>query len=111
MFLKYLCPACNRYFELGDDISSNEARCPDCGGEVRISKAKFIGVPKNQASTIDFQVILVGYLLSIIVPVVGFVLGIYFLFKNEIQHGVLCMLISLVGGGLWAIALHVLKFI
>src|SRR5664280_2655386 len=39
MFLKYLCPACNRYVELGDDISPVDARCPHCGGEVHRSQA------------------------------------------------------------------------
>lgn len=39
MFLKYLCPTCNRYIEVGDDIPPAEACCPDCGGALQRSQA------------------------------------------------------------------------
>jgi hypothetical protein len=100
MFLKYLCPTCNRYFELGDEISETEARCPDCGGEAKKSQAKFIPTSKYKTSTIESQIVL-GYWLSILVPIVGFVFGAFLLFKNQIRHGVLCMVVSLISNALW----------
>jgi hypothetical protein len=101
MLLKYLCPSCNRYFELGDEISEAEARCPSCGGEAKISQAKFIPAQSIPTSKVEPRVIAFGYLLSIIVPIVGFVFGIFFLFKNQILHGALCMIVSLISADLW----------
>jgi|SRR5665213_668385 len=100
MFLKYLCPNCNRYFELGDEIHQAEARCPNCGGEAKLSQAKFIPVPIQKTSTFESQITM-GYWLSILVPIVGFVFGGFLLFKNQIRHGVLCMIISLISNALW----------
>jgi DNA-directed RNA polymerase subunit RPC12/RpoP len=101
MLLKYLCSTCNRYFELGDEIPEMEARCPDCGGEAKKSQAKFIPVLKQEIPTVGSQVIAVGCLLSILVPIVGFIFGVFFLFKNQILHGALCMIVSLISTGLW----------
>ena len=101
MFIKYLCPTCNRYLELGDDISPSEARCPDCGGEVQKSTVKFVFNPKKAAGNVPSKRIAVGYLLALLIPLIGFVVGIYFLAKDEFRHGIGCMLVSLIGDGLW----------
>ncbi|HEY1718571.1 MAG TPA: hypothetical protein VGH42_09820 [Verrucomicrobiae bacterium] len=101
MLLKYLCLNCNRYFELGDEIHEADARCPDCEGEVKLSQAKFAPVPIQKTPTVESRVIAVGYLLSILVPIVGFIFGVFFLFKNQILHGALCMIVSLISTGLW----------
>lgn len=70
MFLKYLCPACNRYVELGDDISPADVRCPHCGGEVHRSQA-----PSRRIADISMP----GYVKWMaLVLVLLFAVGLYF---------------------------------
>ena len=109
MIIKYLCPRCNAYCELGDDIPEDQLLCPQCGGEVQKSKARYvsnINVPgqNNPTDSPNQRLILLSYLFAIIVPFVGFILGLYLLFKkDEIMSGVFCMIASFVSVGLWSL--------
>lgn len=55
---------------------------------------------KSQA-VLSREMIGIGYLLALLLPLVGFVVGIYFLTKNQFNHGIGCMIVSLIGSGLW----------
>jgi hypothetical protein len=105
MVIKYLCPSCNRYCEIADDALLEEIRCPNCGGEVHQSQAKYVFTPTDAAAERWSKIILAGYLLSVVVPLVGFIFGVFLLFRSQILHGVLCMVASIVSSVLWIVAL------
>jgi len=104
MILKYLCPTCNRYFELGDEVPEAEANCPSCGGLAQRSQARYIPRAPQAAPAVASQIIGLGYFMALLFPLIGFVFGAFFLFKQEVRHGGLCMVVSLLGAGLWVLA-------
>lgn len=101
MILKYLCPTCNCYFELGDEIPETDARCPSCGEQAQKSQARFAPTRPQNASTAASKTIALGYLMALLFPLVGFVFGAFFLFKDQVKHGALCMIVSLISSSLW----------
>ena len=56
---------------------------------------------KNELSDELKKLVLAGYLLSILIPVVGFFYGIFLMFKDAVAHGVACMIVSLIFNYLW----------
>ena len=75
------CPHC------GSELQFQEAEiCPKCG--VRIKDA-----PKKDTE-IDTKTIIISYVVAAIIPLIGFVLSIYFLIKGKILHFIGLLVVS-----------------
>ena len=64
--------------------------------------------PTAAQGTVTDKMIGIGYLLAFFIPIIGFIVGIYFLAKNQFGHGIGCMIVSLCSNGLLFFALRVL---
>ena len=115
--LTFPCPFCNESLEVAAADVGKLAPCPHCGEEIPLEKpvqedfaikssnmAQYQHVRNRSAAhaaasgtTPELQqLIKVGYLLAIVLPLVGFFFGFYLMFKNRPTEGVVCMVLSLV---------------
>jgi predicted RNA-binding Zn-ribbon protein involved in translation (DUF1610 family) len=123
--VKFLCPLCGGNLEIAAENVGQFAPCPHCGEEIPLEKpaqedfvikssnlAQYQQV-RNRAATQAAtgttpelkQLVKVGYLLAIIMPLIGFFIGLFLLFKNRPLDGILCMVLSLIFSGIWAAVL------
>jgi hypothetical protein len=109
------CPLCGFELKVPSDRIGQLSTCEQCKEEItldlpnsglsnqpgygRLSPATMAFI-STQAGVSDKQ-IGIGYLLAIIIPLIGFVIGIYFLSKNQFGHGICCMIVSLIANALW----------
>jgi predicted RNA-binding Zn-ribbon protein involved in translation (DUF1610 family) len=102
------CPTCAIELEIEDSLYDQVFECPNCKTEVMIPKRRM--VPRvvvarpmimSRPETVSQGNIIAGYALAVIVPFIGFFVGIYLLAKKEPGHGVACMAISILAAVIW----------
>jgi len=88
--------------------------CPHCGLETKlfvpVLGAAPTGLPGQQPQAEHpggSGAVICGYLLSFLLPLAGFFLGIYLMAKKKPGHGVTCMVLSVVMSFFWVAALSV----
>jgi len=110
------CPDCGR------EVSKRAAACPHCGapitgvspaintnGTIRFKQSLTARTPNlpqapwapAEAESVGDGNIAAAYIISIIVPFVGFFVGIYLMAKKEPGHGVACMALSIFSFFVW----------
>lgn len=84
----------------GKELFDEAVVCMYCG----VKTDNFEKAMSDSAQTIEPEVVqdnpvkkalIVGYITAVLIPLVGFILGIYVLFKNRVLHGVGIITISL----------------
>ena len=103
MLIKSRCEHCQAEFE--DEGLERTVICPSCGKETRILpvRSRYVAIrPSVESSEFD-TVILWGYLLAILLPVIGFFIGLYLVLKKQHGHGVAAMALSFVAGAIWLV--------
>jgi predicted RNA-binding Zn-ribbon protein involved in translation (DUF1610 family) len=102
------CPTCNVELEIEDSAYDQVFECPKCKTDVIIPKRRMVPrvvaprpVIASRPETVSQGNIIAGYALAVIVPFIGFFVGIYLLAKKEPGHGVACMAISILAGFIW----------
>ena len=112
------CPACETELELEDADYGAMFACPQCGTDViiekrrtgpRIARQRPIVVrpaPSQPAPSVSGGNIAAAYILSVIMPLIGFFAGIYLMAKKEAGHGVACMGISALSFLIWVSILN-----
>jgi DNA-directed RNA polymerase subunit RPC12/RpoP len=102
MLIKAQCEHCQSEFE--DEGLEKTVWCPSCGKETHIYAKGSDYSFKPNVETADFDgIIALGYVLAIVLPAVGFFVGVYLLFKNQHGHGAAAMAMSVVFGAIWAL--------
>lgn len=111
MIIKVQCQYCHQDFE--DEGMERTTFCPHCGKETLIFEHT-----KPQSAELLFQqrksvagfghgearydsIIFAGYLSAIVIPLVGFFIGIYLMAKGEHGHGVAAMALSVIASLVW----------
>ena len=86
----------------GNQMMDQADVCPKCGV-----------VPKNVATaksgTVGGRTIVYSYILAIVLPLFGFIAGIYLLCKKQAGHGVACIVISIIAACLINLAMFALE--
>ena len=108
MLIKAQCEHCQSEFE--DEGFEKTVWCPSCGKETHIYAKGSDYSFKPSAETTDFDgIIAFGYVMAVLMPVIGFFTGVYLLCKNQHGHGAAAMAMSGVFSALWALILiHIL---
>jgi len=106
MLIKAQCEHCKGEFE--DEGLEKTVWCPLCGKETHVrAKGSDYSFKPNVENTDYDGMIMAGYALAILLPVVGFFIGLYLILKNQTGHGVAAMALSCLAGTLWtALFLH-----
>lgn len=82
--------------ECGEKVSPRAVICPSCGVET--------GVPRSDqkpTSSVSDGTIMGGYICSFLIPVVGFIVGIYCLAKDKAGHGIGMLVVSILSSWFW----------
>lgn len=72
--------------------------CPDCGREVSLNAASCPHCGARSRAGADRSTIRLAYVFAILIPIVGIILGIILITKNEPSHGAAAIAISIVVG-------------
>jgi hypothetical protein len=103
------CPYC------AEEIRRDAVKCKHCGEFLNGSRRTQSSAPAPpyayqpidaQPKTVSEGNIAAAYILAIIVPFIGFFVGLYLLAKKEPGHGVACMAISVFAFFLWCALLR-----
>ena len=112
---KIPCPFCQGEIKVPADHIGELSSCPHCKEEITLDLPNY-EPNRNYSATspatvaqvtngVSQERIAIGYLVALIVPLIGFVIGIYFLAKNQFGHGIGCMIVSLIANTLWFLAI------
>lgn len=108
MLIKAQCEHCHSEFE--DEGLEKTVFCSSCGKETHIyAKGSDYSFKPNIESDEFDKIIAIGYLMAVILPVVGFFIGVYLLFKKQHGHGAAAMAMSALFGSIWSIVLFHLR--
>ena len=81
------CSAC------GEKIADKAVICPKCG----------VATGNNpEPSDVTRRTIIGAYVAAVVIPIVGFILGIYLLVKREVGHGIGALVLSVVMTMFWS---------
>jgi hypothetical protein len=100
MIIKAQCEHCRSDFE--DEGLEKMGFCPSCGKETHIlpKGSNFAPIRIGSVDSMD-GTIAAGYAFAILLPVVGFFMGVYLMAKSEVGHGVAAMALSCLAGAGW----------
>ncbi len=102
MIIKAQCEHCQAVFE--DEGMEKTVWCPSCGKETHIyAKGSDYSFKPNVESDSFDGIIAMGYLLAVLLPAVGFFVGVYLLFKNQHGHGAAVMAMSSAFAAIWTV--------
>ena len=106
MIIKAQCEHCQADFE--DEGLEKTVWCPSCGKETHVYAKGSNYTLKPAIENTDYDgMIMAGYALAILLPVVGFFIGLYLILKSQAGHGVAAMALSCVSSALWvALIIH-----
>ena len=99
MIIKVQCQHCQSEFE--DEGQERTTFCPTCGKETFILAKR--PVLESTATDNADGVIIVGYVCAVLIPFVGFFIGIYLMAKKQHGHGVAVMALSILAGLIWGV--------
>lgn len=77
----------------GNEIADKAIMCPKCG------------IAMENKKEISTGTLVFGYILSVFIPIIGFIIGIIILAKGKVGHGVGMILSSIFWTLVWAAAL------
>lgn len=81
----------------GKQLSDQAIMCPGCGAPTQLYDGKL---------TVGTGTIVAAYLLSVLLPVLGLIAGVYlWAGKKQVTHGAACVIISVIFSILWAFLL------
>lgn len=97
------CQRCGNSIAFPVDLDGTEVECPHCkrattlnipNPATRIRKAETTIAEPNEAAIAE-STIVCCYVLSVLLPIVGFFCGIWLMAKKQSGHGAACMAISI----------------
>ncbi len=107
------CQRCGQPIAFPIDLHNTEVECPHCHkattllvpspeSRIRAIPAPAISTPQGQTSSRDLDALIIsGYLTAILLPLIGFIIGIILLGKNRPGSGIACIVISIACGLIW----------
>ena len=98
MIFKTPCQQCGVNIEFEDEQANQFVDCPACAKPTRLivpSGPKYVLPPEAAKDNLE-NLILAGYIFSVIMPLVGFIIGIILLAKNRVGNGVGCIVVSVI---------------
>jgi len=75
--------------ECGSEISANAVVCTKCG------------VPTHKATEVSQGILVAGYALAFIMPLIGGIVGIYLMAKGKPEHGIGTLSLALFSFFFW----------
>jgi hypothetical protein len=98
MIIKAQCEHC----EFEDEGLEKTVFCPVCGKETHIlpKGSSFAPIKTVPADEMD-GTIAAGYACAILLPVIGFFMGVYLAIKGQTGHGVAAMALSCIASSIW----------
>lgn len=93
--------------EFDINLNNSDVLCPHCGGATTVRaihiprKAASIDPKPNQLGTFYG----IGCIVSIFLPLFGFIIGLVMLISGNTKNGATCMLISVISAIVWTIIL------
>lgn len=107
MIIRAQCQHCQSEFE--DEGLERTVFCPSCGKEtiIRSKGSNYAPISTDDDAS---GVIVVGYVCAVVIPFVGFFIGIYLMAKKQPGHGVATMALSILAGWIWRIIILAIFF-
>jgi hypothetical protein len=95
------CEHCGHNFEA--EAMGKTTACPDCEKETRFDLRANAPLPAamRAESGVSEGIIFCGYLGAVLMPFIGFFIGIYLLAKQQAGHGAAIMAISVLCSTIW----------
>jgi hypothetical protein len=101
MLIRVQCQHCQNEFE--DEGLDRTTFCPACHKETFVLHKR--PVLTSNAADDACGVIVLGYVCAVVIPFVGFFVGIYLMAKNQPGHGVTTIALSTLAGLFWGVIL------
>jgi len=107
------CQRCGQPIAFPLDLHNTEAECPHCGKATTLQAPVIRALPRAPAAMAlpptapadAGSLIVAGYVTAIFLPIVGFIIGIILLGKNQVGSGIACIIVSFICGFIWAAVL------
>lgn len=101
MLTKCQCNNCGQQveFEVEDYRYGSTAECPHCHQptQLRLNRWRtWMPAPQLNASGVSETMIGLSYLSALLMPFIGFFMGLYLVTKKESGHGLTCIALSIV---------------
>jgi hypothetical protein len=100
MLTKCQCRHCGQEleFEVEDHRYGLTAECPHCHQQTELKLRRWKGwnpIPNLSSAGVSESMIGLSYLSALLVPFIGFFMGIYLVTKKESGHGLTCIALSI----------------
>jgi hypothetical protein len=103
------CQRCGQPIAFPIDLHNTEVECPHCHKATSLlipspeSRIHAIPEPASVAPALPDldSLIIAGFLTAIFLPLIGFIIGIILLAKNQVGSGIGCTIMSLASGAFW----------
>jgi DNA-directed RNA polymerase subunit RPC12/RpoP len=93
------CQRCFQSIAFPSEMAGQDVTCPHCGRETTLSKPTVrkaeTAIAQPAEPAIAESTIVCCYVLSILLPIVGFFCGLWLMTKKQSGHGAACMAISI----------------
>jgi hypothetical protein len=110
------CQRCGQPIAFPLNLHNTEADCPHCGKTTTLVVPQIRALPRQEysaapsvqtsANSENNGLVVAGYVAAILMPLVGFIIGIILLAKNKVGSGIGCIIVSVICGIIWLALLN-----
>jgi DNA-directed RNA polymerase subunit RPC12/RpoP len=103
------CQRCGQSIAFPSEMAGQDVTCPHCGRESTLLFPQVRKADPDPVSPIPIETVAIAestliacYVLSVLLPLVGFFCGVYLITKKAGGHGAACMAVSIFSVLVWA---------
>jgi predicted RNA-binding Zn-ribbon protein involved in translation (DUF1610 family) len=102
------CQRCGQPIAFPLDLNNTEAPCPLCGMETTLQAPRIRALARNNPQPTEIEnyttLVVVGFVGTLIIPLIGFIAGIYLIVKGKAGVGAVMLVLSILLSIIWLAA-------